>query len=284
MFHIQHNFNINVLEGNILLTSWGMDRRKQHCEASNFLALLAKFTMKFSIWCCVKGLVICSAPCCCIVSLCPHGCTRLHKSGYLWMGSWACISQCCEAKLTDYILLSSWFLPLFLPAVACYWALNQLFTLFLQLNEWFRRHLLHDIIFSLAIFLLLSVSCALWRVFRVKHPNILQLVDVFETKKEYFLFLELWVQMSDEPGEKALCLSLQSLWPAELYVLIIHSWGMSCCSLRPGRYESSSEIHSFGIQMWLLASCSILTCACVLGEFDTFPWICLMMEMIQMFL
>lgn len=26
---------------------------------------------------------------------------------------------------------------------------------------------------------------------RVKHPNILQLVDVFETKKEYFLFLEL---------------------------------------------------------------------------------------------
>ncbi|MED6272245.1 hypothetical protein CHARACLAT_028195 [Characodon lateralis] len=25
----------------------------------------------------------------------------------------------------------------------------------------------------------------------VKHPNILQLVDVFETKKEYFLFLEL---------------------------------------------------------------------------------------------
>lgn len=33
---------------------------------------------------------------------------------------------------------------------------------------------------------------------RVKHPNILQLVDVFETKKEYFLFLELWVQTSNE--------------------------------------------------------------------------------------
>lgn len=28
---------------------------------------------------------------------------------------------------------------------------------------------------------------------RVKHHNILQLVDAFETKKEYFLFLELWV-------------------------------------------------------------------------------------------
>lgn len=28
-------------------------------------------------------------------------------------------------------------------------------------------------------------------ILRVKHPNILQLVDVFETKKEYFLFLEL---------------------------------------------------------------------------------------------
>lgn len=28
---------------------------------------------------------------------------------------------------------------------------------------------------------------------RVKHHNILQLVDSFETKKEYFLFLELWV-------------------------------------------------------------------------------------------
>lgn len=26
---------------------------------------------------------------------------------------------------------------------------------------------------------------------RVKHHNILQLVDVFETRKEYFLFLEL---------------------------------------------------------------------------------------------
>lgn len=30
-----------------------------------------------------------------------------------------------------------------------------------------------------------SFSC------RVKHPNILQLVDVYVTKKEYFLFLEL---------------------------------------------------------------------------------------------
>lgn len=28
-------------------------------------------------------------------------------------------------------------------------------------------------------------------VARVKHPNILQLVDVFVTRKEYFIFLEL---------------------------------------------------------------------------------------------
>lgn len=28
-------------------------------------------------------------------------------------------------------------------------------------------------------------------VTRVKHPNILQLVDVFVTRKEYFIFLEL---------------------------------------------------------------------------------------------
>lgn len=35
-----------------------------------------------------------------------------------------------------------------------------------------------------------SFSCSLQRV---KHHNILQLVDAFETKKEYFIFLELWV-------------------------------------------------------------------------------------------
>lgn len=40
----------------------------------------------------------------------------------------------------------------------------------------------------------------------------------------------------------------------ELNVLIIDSWGMSCCSLGPARYENSSELHSFGIQIWLLSS------------------------------
>lgn len=35
--------------------------------------------------------------------------------------------------------------------------------------------------------------CPLICILRVKHHNILQLVDAFETKKEYFIFLELWV-------------------------------------------------------------------------------------------
>lgn len=116
---------------------------------------------------------------------------------------------------------------------------------------------------SSAIWLLISFSLSLslsvvTHLLRVKHPNILQLVDVFETKKEYFLFLELWVQMSDEPGGKALCLSSRL---GLLYVLNIHSWGMSCCSLRPGRYENSSELYSFGIQIWL-ASSPILISMC----------------------
>lgn len=118
---------------------------------------------------------------------------------------------------------------------------------------------------SLLLCASLSVLCFVTHLLRVKHPNILQLVDVFETKKEYFLFLELWVQMSDDPREKALCLPLRSLGPAELCVLIIHSWEMSYCSLRPGRYENSSELHSFGIQIWLLASCSILISVCSWG-------------------
>lgn len=36
-------------------------------------------------------------------------------------------------------------------------------------------------------------SFAFPSILRVKHHNILQLVDAFETKKEYFIFLELWV-------------------------------------------------------------------------------------------
>lgn len=36
-------------------------------------------------------------------------------------------------------------------------------------------------------------SSAFPSILRVKHHNILQLVDAFETKKEYFIFLELWV-------------------------------------------------------------------------------------------
>lgn len=57
------------------------------------------------------------------------------------MGSWACTSQRCEAKLTDYVCFLHDF-SLSLPAVVCYsWALNQLFTFFLQLNEWFRLYL-----------------------------------------------------------------------------------------------------------------------------------------------
>lgn len=34
-------------------------------------------------------------------------------------------------------------------------------------------------------------------ILRVKHHNILQLVDAFETKKEYFIFLELWVLLEE---------------------------------------------------------------------------------------
>lgn len=52
---------------------------------------------------------------------------------------------------------------------------------------------LHDVAFSQPpplTSILMSVFAPTLSL-RVKHPNILQLVDVFETKKEYFLFLEL---------------------------------------------------------------------------------------------
>lgn len=79
-------------------------------------------------------------------------------------------------------------------------------------------------------------SLPLWPALsRVKHPNILQLVEVYETRKEYFLFLELWVESSD-------WLRLRSFAAAGVYVLIMHSWGMNCSSWRPCRYEHSSEL------------------------------------------
>lgn len=66
---------------------------------------------------------------------------------------------------------------------------------------------LHDVAFSQLpplTSILMSVFAATLSL-RVKHPNILQLVDVFETKKEYFLFLELWVQTSNEGVQGFLC-------------------------------------------------------------------------------
>lgn len=66
---------------------------------------------------------------------------------------------------------------------------------------------LHDVAFSQPpplTSILMSVFAATLSL-RVKHPNILQLVDVFETKKEYFLFLELWVQTSNDGVQGFLC-------------------------------------------------------------------------------
>lgn len=134
----------------------------------------------------VQGMVICSAPCCCMAVSMPtwrHQITYC-KSGYLWMGSWTCTSQCCEAKLTDYIFaisVPSWFRPL----LAC------CHVLFMSIKSGLHTNHTSDIVLSLCVSL--SVLCFVTRLLRVKHPNILQLVDVFETKKEYFLFLELWV-------------------------------------------------------------------------------------------
>lgn len=62
----------------------------------------------------------------------------------------------------------------------------QVFKLLVQLTD--ISNMTHDIILSRVS---LSVLCFVSHLLRVKHPNILQLVDVFETKKEYFLFLEL---------------------------------------------------------------------------------------------
>lgn len=48
-------------------------------------------------------------------------------------------------------------------------------------------------------------------ILRVKHHNILQLVDAFETKKEYFIFLELWVIGSSGQESLAHCLCLPTV-------------------------------------------------------------------------
>lgn len=48
-----------------------------------------------------------------------------------------------------------------------------------------------EIVINSVFHLSSSVFYCVTLILRVKHPNILQLVDVFETKKEYFLFLEL---------------------------------------------------------------------------------------------
>lgn len=162
-----------------------------------------------------------------------------------------------------------------MTTIVCYsWALKRVLTLFLQLHPRCRRLLLQYMTPDIIFFVFLSpVVCFVTHLLRVKHPNILQLVDVFETKKEYFLFLELWVQMSDEPGGKALCLSLRSLGPAELYVLIIHSWEWAVIAW--GLVDMRTALNSthlvFRYDCLLAAPFSS---ACVLGEFDTFPWIC----------
>lgn len=100
----------------------------------------------------VQGMVICSAPCRCMVVSMPtwrHQITYC-KSGYLWMGSWTCISQCCEAKLTDYVFtisVSSWFLPL---SAYCH-------VLFMSIKAGLHTNHTSDIVLSLCVSL--SVLC-----------------------------------------------------------------------------------------------------------------------------
>lgn len=122
------------------------------------------------------------------------------------MGGWTCTCQRYKSELPDNV--SSWFLPLSAHCYCLYEASNS------PAEETTRHHLdsWHP---SLCLFC--SFLPVTHHTLRVKHPNILQLVDVFETKKEYFLFLELWVRTSNEScwlvgwgrgGLKASCVSL----------------------------------------------------------------------------
>lgn len=52
--------------------------------------------------------------------------------------------------------------------------------------------------------------------FRLNHPNILQLIDTFETRKEYFIFQDLWVFMSCNHVRKSVhkwvCVCQEECW------------------------------------------------------------------------
>lgn len=104
----------------------------------------------------------------------------------------------------------------------------------------------------------LSLFCGFWHIIpRVRHPNILQLVDVYETKKEYFLFLELWVYG---------CLVTQGRFSVCLYFgfsLNHFCWSyargeQSAVAQSPLDMRTALSHKSFGIQIWSLSSCSIL--------------------------
>lgn len=68
---------------------------------------------------------------------------------------------------------------------------------------------------------------------RIKHHNILQLVDAFETKKEYFLFMELWVLL-EALERKCWCApnfldsykadDLFNMWQVFFCILVINKW------------------------------------------------------------
>lgn len=71
------------------------------------------------------------------------------------------------------------------------------------------------------------------------------------------------------------CLMSQGKWLSAFPLLNCMCWlytcgGMSRCGPRPCRYEHSSGLHSFGMRIWLLASCSILISVVFLGNLRHF--------------
>lgn len=262
-FHIQCNFRTdeNDPEGsrNILYLPAGLTGKEQHCEASNTETLPGKFPSDAVA---VEVTVTCSPPHCWWSSSCPHGCAWLHKSGRLCMVSWTYSSRCSEVQSADRRFI-------FLPFTAAP-ALSRLepvihehqsrsFALFLQLNERCRRHLPYNSRHhSPSLFVLLCLPSALchissgwsipissnwWTSLRPKRSTSSSLNCEFRCL----------MSRGGGGGEGSLPVSAAAR-VGELNVLIIDSWGMSCCSLGPARYENSSELHSFGIQIWLLSS------------------------------
>lgn len=253
---------------------WGTDNTRTTLCNIKYWAIDPEWPWSFPAGAVVgEDMVSCSAPCCGMVDFMPtwmHQIT-VHKFGYVWVGRWTCRAQ-REAKLTDYVLqfhISSWVLPL--SGLHDYYS-----VLFMSIKTGL------DIIPPTASKMQTSSATVYdsWHNFLCVSLPRRVLCDT-SPQGEASQYSATGGRLRDQKGVLPLPWTVSSdvWWAGGKGSLLVFAvararWtvcvdytlvGMSCYSLRPGRYENSSELHSFGIQIWLLASCSILIGMCSWG-------------------